>query len=90
MATHIVGVRKPAPLGSLAATQKTTIKQLTPVTTGTFAVVTNALAARMQGWQSNKSKTGNGTCFAIFNTMQKAQAYQAAKKLQLRTTIVQW
>lgn len=85
MATHIIGVRKPAPLGI-----NPTPAPAAAVTTGTFAVVTNALAARMQGWQSNKSKTGNGTAFAVFNTYQKAKAYQNRNKLQLRTTIVQW
>ena len=78
MQTYIVGARKPAQLGkatlaSAPVTQASKATKTIPQGT-TFAVVSIALAAQMQGFKSNKSKSGKGTMYACFNTYAKASA----------------
>lgn len=92
MQTHIIGVRKPVSLGFSAPASKTAKPAVTQhALQGTcFAVVSNALAARMQGYTANKSKTGNGTMYACYGTYAQAYAHIKARKMQLYASIVSW
>lgn len=93
MQTHIIGTRKPVNLGFSAPASKIATKQAAqPVLQGTqFAVVSIALAASMQGYKSNKSKSGKGTMYAVYNTHAKAAAHIKARfGMCFYATIVSW
>lgn len=98
MRTHIVGTRAPVPLATLRHTTSTShhaqatptmptkAPKPSPLHAGTYAVVSNALATRMQGYKHTGSTSG--TVHAVFKTHAQATNYIKLHKIQLQATIV--
>jgi len=83
--TFIVGTRKPVALGL----RTTTPNNAPSTTTGNmFYVVSKGFAGRLQGYTSNKSKTGNGTLYAVFATRTQATAHIAKNNMRLYASVV--
>ncbi len=86
MATHIIGKRMPAQLGINCTVPTAVQTQIN--TANTFYVVSRSFGGAMQGHTANKSKTGNGTLYAVFNSAQKAMAFIKANKMQFYAVMV--
>lgn len=90
MRTHIVGTRKPAPLGAYKPTTKKQPPANPNPNATQYAVVSKGFATTMQGGKANRSKSGKGTMYALFSTYAQAYQHINANHMRLYASIVAW